>query len=275
LGSACCVHAELSALLNTAGVLTWTAAGAPRLRVESKHPAAVRRAETLVEACFGVSLSDQSEDDARRVLAACGLLGGAEDRPAPVRSACCKRAFLRGAFLGGGSCASPEKGYHLEIVSADPALAQTLLTLLEGLRIPGRFVERKGQAVVYLKEAERIVELLSLLSASAARCELENIRIYKDVRNQANRAANCDNANLDKTLDAAARQLLAIECLERDHTLEALPEPLQEIARRRKQHPEMSLTELGRSLNPPVGKSGVNHRLRRLEEIAQESENCP
>lgn len=291
-GKPCCMLSELCALLYTAGTLTLLSGGRLRLRVESKHAATVRRAFQLLRKQFDVQPSlttvknsrlggssgyrvELEGDEARRVLSACGLLGDQayvllkeEDLLSRSMKPCCRQAFLRGAFLGAGSVANPEKEYHLEFVATDESLGNVLIALLERQGLQARSVERKGSTVVYVKEAEQIVELLSVLGAHAARCTLEDVRILKSLRNQVNRATNCDSANIAKALDASGRQLQAIDRIERQLGLERLPEPLQEVARRRRQYPEMTLIELGKTLRPPVGKSGVNHRLKRIEEIA-------
>jgi DNA-binding protein WhiA len=157
----------------------------------------------------------------------------------------------------------------LELATGDDTLRELWLDLFNRFRLSARLAPRKGVSVVYLKEAERISRALTLMGAGAARCEYENARIIKDMRNQANRAANCDNANTDKAIDAAQRQIEAIELLERTVGLSTLPDPLFDAAKKRLEHPELSLADLWRSLQPPVGKSGANHRVKRIEEIAR------
>ena len=154
----------------------------------------------------------------------------------------CIRAFLRGAFLGGGSISDPEKNYHMEFV--------------------------KNNYVVYLKESEQISDLLSIIGAHNALLSLQNTKIVKEMRNNVNRIVNCETANLSKTVNAAVRQVENIRFIQETIGISSLPENLQEIARIREEYEDMTLKELGEMLNPPIGKSGVNHRLRKIEEIA-------
>ena len=238
IGRACCAWAELYALLYTTGTLSQST---------------LERVARLNQMHFGVASVELSGDDARRVIMACEVEEG--------MAVCCRAAFLRGAFLGGGSCVNPEKAYHLEIVSGD----NRLIKLMAELNLQARKMMRKGLTVVYLKEAEQIAEFLTHIGAGGARCAFEDVRILKELRNQVNRATNCDSANMDKALEAAYRQISMIEDLERHVGLDVLPAPLRETAEKRRTHPEMSLMELGACMNPPLGKSGVNHRLKRIE----------
>ncbi|GHU69511.1 putative sporulation transcription regulator WhiA [Clostridia bacterium] len=278
LGARCCLISEMSALMYTASTLAIDEDNALWLCIVSRSASAVNRSIMLTESLLNehVISAEWSGDQARRILTICGLLGDQGwfavtdvERPVLNPKPCCRAAFLRGAFLGGGSAADPAKEYHLEFISADERLAETLTSLLESLRLTPRAVTRKNQRVVYLKEAEQIAALLTHMGAAASRLRYEDARILKDMRNRVNRATNCDSANLDKAVDAADRQIRAIELIIRASGLGSLPDQLREIAEARLAHPELSLVELGRTLNPTVGKSGVNHRLRKLEDIAQ------
>ncbi|PKK39759.1 Cytoplasmic hypothetical protein [Clostridiaceae bacterium JG1575] len=182
------------------------------------------------------------------------------------------RAYLKGAFLGSGSIAHPEKQYHLEFVTHSENYAKELVRLLARYDLRGRIIARKGSQVVYFKEGEQIVDLLNLMGAHQALFETENIRIVKDMRNNVNRLVNCETANLSKTVNASVRQMEAIRAIERTIGLSRLPELLQEVAEARLHHPDLTLAELGELLDPPVGKSGINHRLRKIEKIASELE---
>ena len=182
---------------------------------------------------------------------------------------CCRRSYLRGAFLAAGSMSDPEKGYHLEIVCHGTEEAERCLSLLAAYGLKGRRVARKTMTVVYLKEGDEIVDVLNLMGAHHALLEFENIRVLKDMRNKVNRRVNCEAANLGKTASAALRQIEAIEKIDQTVGLSSLPASLREIAEVRRDNPDFSLQELGEALRPPVGKSGVNHRLRRLMEIAE------
>ncbi len=185
-----------------------------------------------------------------------------------VSSVCCRRAYIRGAFISVGSINDPEKNYHLEFVLAEEDAADQLRQLINSFELDAKVVERKEHFVVYLKEGEQIVDLLNIMEAPQALMELENVRIVKEMRNDINRKVNCEMANLNKVVGAAVKQLEDIEYIEETIGLSSLPEQLEEIARVRLEYPDKSLKELGSLLSTPVGKSGVNHRLRKISNIA-------
>ena len=189
--------------------------------------------------------------------------------PALLKKTCCKRAFLRGAFLCVGSMSAPEKGYHLEFVCSSEEKAAQLQEVIHGFGIEAKIVLRKKYYVVYLKESEAIVDLLNVMEAHVALMNLENLRILKEMRNSINRRVNCETANINKTVSAAMKQISDIEYIRDTVGFESLPAGLAEIARVRLEKPEATLKELGEDLEPPVGKSGVNHRLRKLCEMAE------
>ena len=181
---------------------------------------------------------------------------------------CCRRAYLRGAFLMSGSISDPEKFYHFELVCSDQKQAGQLKELIRGFSVDAKVVERKKYYVVYVKEGAQIVELLGLMGAGISLMKLENVRILKEMRNSVNRKVNCETANINKTVHAALKQMEDIRYIRDMRGLSSLPEGLEEIARLLLEFPEATLKELGMMLKPPVGKSGVNHRLRKISEIA-------
>ena len=189
---------------------------------------------------------------------------------AALSKKCCRRAFLRGLFLSQGTISDPEKLYQLEIDCLNTPLADHVQELLAGFDIHAKRIERRKHSVVYLKDGDEIVSLLALMQASASILDLENIRVVKDVRNVVNRRVNCETANLQKSVTASVSQTEDIRLIEERIGLEHLPSSLREIALLRLQYPDATIEELGTYLDPPVGKSGVNHRLRRLREIAKE-----
>ncbi len=192
------------------------------------------------------------------------------DDPELVRRPCCRKAFLRGLFLKSGSINDPEKMYHLEIAAGSRNFAIRLKEILTSYQLRAKIVDRKGHSVVYLKDSSQIADFLALIQANVSLFSLENTMVVKDVRNTVNRRVNCETANIKKTVSASISQIEAIEYI-RDHIgFEKLPVSLQEIARLRLENPDDSLQDLGEKLNPPVGKSGVNHRLRKLKKIAEE-----
>lgn len=177
-------------------------------------------------------------------------------------------AFIAGAFLSCGSITEPIKEYHLEFAVPYYDLAQDLTKLLLSVGINAKYTERKNTYVIYLKGSEAIEDLLTLMGATMSSIDLMNVKIYKDVRNKANRIANCDSANIERTLKASGKQLEDIEYIDAAIGLENLPEDLINIAEIRREYPEMSLRELGEALDKPLGRSGANHRLKRISEIA-------
>ncbi|MCI8814086.1 MAG: DNA-binding protein WhiA, partial [Lachnospiraceae bacterium] len=183
---------------------------------------------------------------------------------------CCKRAFIRGAFLVSGSISDPEKFYHFEIVCQTEEKAVQIQEIMQTFHIDAKIVLRKRSYVVYVKEGAQIVELLGLMEANVALMNLENIRILKEMRNSVNRKVNCETANIHKTVNAAVKQIEDIRLIEEKMGLDELSSGLSEIARLRLEFPEATLKELGMMLTPQVGKSGVNHRLRKLSNLAQE-----
>lgn len=176
----------------------------------------------------------------------------------------CACALLRGAFLACGAITDPQHDYHLEFSVPYYNLSRDLTALLREVGIQAKSVRRSGSYVVYLKESERIEDCLTYLGASRASLELMNVKMIKSIRNETNRRMNCDSANIDKTVAAAAVQTAAVRRIERQCGLSALPEELQALARLRLDNPDMSLRELGAAMHPPLTRSGVNHRLQKL-----------
>ncbi|GAA3403320.1 DNA-binding protein WhiA [Paenibacillus hodogayensis] len=191
-----------------------------------------------------------------------------------VRGNCCKRAYLRGAFMAGGSVNNPEgSSYHLEIASMYEEHCHALCQLANRFQLNARCIERKKGYVFYMKEGEKIIQFLNLIGAHQALLRFEDVRIMKDMRNSVNRIVNCETANLNKTIGAAVRQIDNIRFLQKEVGLEQLPEKLREVAEVRLLHPDMNLKEVGELLKGNVSKSGVNHRLRKLDDLAEKMRN--
>lgn len=182
---------------------------------------------------------------------------------------CCRRAYMRGVFLGGGSVNKPEGAYHLEVITNNENHARDIKRLFRRFKLDAKISRRKNWFVVYLKESEQIVSCLSIMGAHEALLDFENKRIFKGMRNQVNRLVNCETANLNKTVNAAVQQLENIRRIKSGMGLEKLPPLLRQVAEARLNNPEASLRELGEMLDPKVGKSGVSHRLRKIEELAE------
>ncbi len=181
---------------------------------------------------------------------------------------CCKKAYLRGAFLTGGSVSSPEKAYQLEIAATTDKNAERLSDIIAALHLDSKRIRRKNRFIVYIKEGDMISDFLGMTGGMNSLMEFENIRVLKEMRNSINRTVNCDTANINKVVNAASKQIDDIKLIEERRGLESLPEQLRTVAEIRLQNPHLSLAELGERLSPPLGKSGVNHRLAKISKIA-------
>lgn len=289
-----CQIAELAAILGLCGSIIINSRNEYRVKVHTENKAVARKVFTLIKKTFNIesdisirrniqkqsvsySVVVKQHQDALRVLQAVKLidehLDGFEEvrivNPIVVQQTCCKRAFIPGAFLAAGSMSDPKKAYHFEIVCAAEPMAEQIRELMSSFSMDAKIVQRKKSYVVYLKEGSQIVDILNIMEAHVSLMELENVRILKEMRNTVNRKVNCETANLNKTVSAAVKQLEDITYLRDTIGLEKLSEGLEEVALARLSHPDASLKELGALLSPPVGKSGVNHRLRKLGDLAE------
>lgn len=194
--------------------------------------------------------------------------------PELIQKKNCKRAYLRGAFLAGGSINNPEtSSYHLEIFASYKEQSEALSELLNYFSLNSKTLERKKGSITYLKEAEKISDFLSIIGAHNALLRFEDVRIVRDMRNSVNRLVNCETANLNKTIGAAIRQVENIKYIDRTIGIDALPEKLREIARLRIEYQDVTLKELGEMVSGGISKSGINHRLRKIDEIAEKLRN--
>ena len=285
-----CQIAEMAAIISLCGRVQISENDEYAIRIQTENVAVARKYFTLLKKTFNIGadisirrnaylkksrtytvlVSDHEE--ALRILQATKLIdehGEVGENLSVVQNACCRRAFIRGAFLASGSISDPEKFYHFEIVCATMAKAEQLKNIILTFSIDAKIVARKKYFVVYIKEGSQIVDILNVMEAHVALMNLENIRIMKEMRNSVNRQVNCETANINKTVSAAVRQLEDIEYIRDTAGLSSLPDNLYEIAQIRLDRPEATLKELGEALSPPVGKSGVNHRLRKLCAIAE------
>jgi len=291
-----CKIAEIAAIINMCGKLGKNKDGQiAGLKIQTENPAVARKCFTLLKKTFNIKVEVSirkskhlgthrvyhiyvvDTEDVLKVLKVCRLLEDGEIvrkiSPLIVQTTCCKRAYIRGAFLASGSLSDPEKTYHLEFVNQGLEHAKSLSDLINTFDMDSKIVIRKKYFVVYLKEGRQIVDLLNVMEAHVALMELENLRILKDMRNKVNRIVNCETANLSKTVLASVKQVNDIELIEATKGLHTLTEPLEVIARLRLDNPSASLKELGDMLSSPVGKSGVNHRLRKISQIAESIRN--
>ena len=293
----CCELAEISGFIRTAGSLRLEGGGRFRIVVSTSDPAIARHYKKLIKNYFDTPtelevedggnlgkghkyiLSIGPEDRSEQILREAGILmvrkgnnyisDGIYD--GIVRSKCCRKAYLRGVFLGSGTVSDPAKAYHLEIICGSKVLATDLCKLINTfVDLSAKMVERKGKYVVYMKKAAYISDTLAIMGAHSHVLALEDVLIRKQMRGEAARMTNCDSANTDRILDAAGNQIEAINRLKASGRLEQLPYKLREMAELRVENPEASLTELGEMLEPPLKKSGVNNRLKKLMEAAAE-----
>lgn len=288
-----CQIAEIAAITSICGRILISANDRYCIKIQSENIAVVRKYFTLLKKAFNIStgvsirqnmssrrsrlyvVTVEDHEDSLKVLQATKLLHNNDIEEnlsvadnIVIQQTCCKRAFLRGAFLAAGSVNTPEKNYHFEIACATEAKAEQIQNVLRSFDIDSKIILRKKYYVTYIKEGEQIVNVLNIMEAHVALMEFENVRILKDIRNSVNRKFNCETANINKTVSAAVKQKLDIEYIRDTVGFEGLAEGLEDIAKARLERPEASLKELGAALDPPVGKSGVNHRLRKLSSIA-------
>ena len=288
--------AELSALIRMSGTLKLMGFNKLSFTISTENPAIARKVFTLIKNCFGIIveiqvnkqsnlkknntyiLSVSYEQGANDILEKVGILEKDGDHLSWVSTIPKKlvskqegkRAYLRGAFLGSGSISDPAKMYHLEFSTVNIDVSENLKKVLNSYKLNAKIVVRKNTNVVYIKESEHITDLLNLMGAYNALMHLEDIKIKKQMRNDVNRLVNCETANLNKTVETSMRQIDCINYILEKQSIDYLPENLHEIALLRIENPDMSLKELGEIMEKPLGKSGVNHRLKKIELIAEE-----
>ncbi len=290
-----CNIAEIAAIISLCGRIVISERNMYSVKIHSESIALARKYFTLLKKTFNIvaeitikqnvylkksrtyTITVNRHEDAMRILKASKLLneyGEIEENMSVdnvvIMNSCCKRAFIRGAFLAAGSISTPEKNYHFEIVCNAYEKAVQLCEIINIFQIEAKIVERKRHFVVYIKEGSSIVDILNVMEAHIALMNLENVRILKEMRNTVNRKVNCETANINKTVTAAVKQIEDIKYIRDLAGFSNLSPQLQEMAALRLENPEASLKELGEMLEKPVGKSGVNHRLRKLGEIAED-----
>lgn len=264
-----CQLAELAGIINMDGAIDKDTGC---LVLESENELVIHKYEILMKKAFSVDAgSPLTKSDTKRIMSALKLEkpGYAADGLILMQT-CCKRAYLRGVFMAAGSISNPQKSYHFEIVCKSSSQAEQIQEILKGFDTDAKIVGRKSHYVVYLKEGSNIVDCLNVMEAYVSLMNLENVRILKEMRNSVNRKVNCETANIKKTVNAAVKQIEDIELIRDKAGFEKLPDVLKETARLRLEYPEATLKELGGYFDPPVGKSGVNHRLKKLSAIAEE-----
>lgn len=293
----CCVLAELSALVRMNGTIQIMGSNKYILKFRTENAAIARRIFSILKSIYNTNVEVMVRKNRQlkknnnylilvndtgissNILEDVGFIDGDKTNllfpsyKVPNRiiaNRCCKRSYIRGSFLGGGSISNPEKTYHLEFVTNNEEHAKNLSNIINSFSLNSKIVLRKENYVVYIKEGEQIVDVLNIIGAHQALLKFEDIRVLKDVRNNINRIVNCETANLSKTIDASMRQIEQIKLIKEKMGLYKLPDNLQEIAELRLENPDASLKEIGSMLNQPIGKSGVNHRFKKIEKIANE-----
>lgn len=293
--------AEISGFLRVAGSVRLQGRGRVIAAASSENPAIARHYKSMIKDYFGsaseleldesrapgsgrhynkryrYSLIIDPEDKSEQILRETGMLliregddylSGGIYWPV-VKSKGCKKAYLRGIFLGCGTISDPRKSYHLEFLIKREELALDLQKLIDSFTdMKANISKRKGDYAVYMKRASYISDMLGIIGADDAVLSFENIRLERGIRGQAVRIANCDNANVDRTIGASERQIHDIRIIDRAYGIETLPEPLHEVAKARIEHPDASLTEIGESLNKPIRKAGVTKRFSKIHEMA-------
>lgn len=291
----CCLLAELAAVIRINGTIGIIQQRDFNIRIVTENAAFARRVFSIIKKLFNIyseitiRKSKKLKKHISYIIVVTASLGAEEilkkvgievdhergkldhsiHSKSILKKTCCRKSYLRGAFLSGGSVSDPEKTYHLEIINHEKSLANETNELMKNFHLHGRVISRKGTYVTYLKEGESIVDFLNVVGAHTALMEFENIRILKEMRNNVNRIVNCETANLDKTVNASLRQVENIKYIKEHIGFDELPKTLKEIAELRLAFSDASLVELGEKLQPALGKSGVNHRLRKLDEIAE------
>ena len=294
-GARHCQIAETAAILSLCGRVKISASDHFWIEIHTENVAVARKYFTLLKKTFNIRtdvsirsginpgrsrtyiVAVREHEEALKVLQAVKLINSQGEigenlsliRNVVLQNACCRRAFIRGAFLAAGSISAPEKFYHFEIVCPTEPKAEQLKNIIATFDIEAKIVPRKKYYVVYIKEGSQIVDILNVMEAPVSLMELENIRIVKEMRGSVNRQVNCETANINKTVSAAVKQLADITYIRDTVGLDYLPELLSEVAQVRLEMPDATLKELGENLSHPVGKSGVNHRLRKISAVAE------
>lgn len=287
----CCTKAEIAAFIRMNGVMSFSNKQLS-LDVQTENAAIARRLYSNLKKLYPYKVELLVRKKMRlkkNNVYICRIRDGAKDLlealsiithdfqmidtidPVLIEMDCCARAYLRGAFLAGGSVNNPEtSSYHLEVFSSYQKHSESLVELMNHFQLNAKSIERKKGFIAYLKEAEKISDFLGIIGAHVSLMKFEDVRIMRDMRNSVNRLVNCETANLNKTIGAAQRQVENIKLIEQTIGLEQLPDRLREIAQLRVAYQDVTLKELGELVTgTSVSKSGVNHRLRKIEEIAE------
>lgn len=296
----CCMLAEISGFLRVAGSIGLVGFGKFKIIVTTENPAVARHYKKLIQDYFGIdtrleigeghaigkaaknkrfsySLTIDADNLSEQILRECGILLIREGNnyisdgiyDGIIRTKCCKKAYLRGVFMGAGTMSDPEKSYDLEFVLDSQTMANDLKKMINSfVDLSCKMIKRGKKYVVYMKKADYISDTLAIMGASSQVFSMEETRIKKEMVSAAKRMSNCDSANMDKSIEASMKHIEAIKKIEQSGGLEILPQKLREAACLRLEHPDISIQALGELCDPPLKKSGINNRLRKIEEIA-------
>ena len=296
----CCMLAEISGFLRVAGSIGLVGFGKFKIIITTDNPAVARHYKKLIQDYFGIetkleigegkavgksrsskkfsySITIDADNRSEQILRETGILLVREGNnyisdgiySGIVRTKCCKKAYLRGVFMGAGTMSDPEKGYDLEFVLESATMAADLKKLINSfVDLSCKVTERRGKHVVYMKKADYISDMLAIMGASSQVLSMEETRIKKEMVGSARRMSNCDSANMDRSIEASMKHIEAIKKIESSVGLASLPDSLREAADLRIEHPDISISALGELCDPPLKKSGINKRLMKIEEIA-------
>lgn len=296
----CCMLAEISGFLRVAGSIGLVGFGKFKIIITTDNPAVARHYKKLIQDYFGIetkleigegkavgknrsskkfsySITIDADNRSEQILRETGILLVREGNnyisdgiySGIVRTKCCKKAYLRGVFMGAGTMSDPEKGYDLEFVLESATMAADLKKLINSfVDLSCKVTERRGKHVVYMKKADYISDMLAIMGASSQVFSMEETRIKKEMVGFARRMSNCDSANMDRSIEASMKHIEAIKKIQETKGLASLPESLREAAELRLEHPDISIAALGELCDPPMKKAGINKRLMRIQEIA-------
>ena len=291
----CCQLAEIAGFLRVSGSIRLAGGGGFKIVTATDNPAVARHYKRLIKEYFNVETALEIGDaqgpkkghiymltidpdmHSEQILRETGILLVREGNnfisdgiySTLIRSKCCKKSYLRGVFMGSGTMNDPSRVYHLELVCATQTLAADLRKMINSfVDLNAKIVKRKDKYIVYMKSSDNICDTLSIMGAHSQRLLFEEVVLNKGIVNATVRLTNCDNANTDRTLDASSRQIACIRKIEKLRGLDFLPPKLRQAAQLRLEYPEASLIQLGEMMDPPMKKSGINNRFRKIEEIA-------
>ncbi len=291
----CCQLAEIAGFLRVAGSIGLAGFGKFKIMITSENPAVIRHYKKLLHDYFDVEttlevgegnsvgkkrayrITIDAENRSEQILRETGILLVREGNnyisdgiyDGLIRTKCCKKAYLRGVFMGIGTMSDPEKSYHLEFVCRTETLSKDLRKLINSfVDLQAKESKRGKSHLVYVKKADYIGDILGIMGADTHSLIITTTQVEKSMRNKVNRMANCDNANLDRVVEAAMKQAAAVEKIEREKGLDWLPDKIREVAILRKENPDLSIAALGELCDPPLKKSGINGRLKKLVELA-------